>query len=261
MSTTKHVKTDRFGHVLRITVDRPEALNVVNSELLAELTEAMAEAAANPEARAVVITGAGDRAFVAGADIKEMSRKSSREGREFARQGHRLTRIIEEMEKPVIAAINGTALGGGCELAIACDVRIASERAVLGQPEVRLGISPGWGATIRLARLVGEGVAREMIFSGRVLTAQEAHQVGLVNRVVPHKELAEEALKLASSMAAAGPIAVAYAKRSMNRARYLDMESALELETSLFALCFSTEDQQEGMNAFIEKRTPIFRRR
>ncbi len=261
MSTRNFVRLDRLDQVLRITVDRPEARNAINSELLSELTEALAESAADPEARAVVITGAGDRAFIAGADIREMIRKSPAEGREFARQGHRLTRIIEEMEKPVIAAINGAALGGGCELAIACDVRIASARAVLGQPEVKLGILPGWGGTVRLARIVGEGMAREMIFSGRVLTAEEAHRIGLVNAVVPHERLPEEGLKLASSMAAAAPIALAYAKRSMNRARALDVESATELETNLFALCFSTEDQREGMGAFIEKRAPIFRRR
>ncbi|MHB0868085.1 MAG: enoyl-CoA hydratase/isomerase family protein [Chloroflexota bacterium] len=261
MSPGKFVRTEGFDRVLRITLDRPEARNAVNSELLAELIDAMLDSGADPEVRAVVLTGAGDRAFIAGADIKEMSRKTPREGREFATRGHRLTRLIEEMGKPVIAAINGAAFGGGCELAIACDVRIASDRAVLGQPEVKLGILPGWGATIRLPRIVGEGVAREMIFSGRVLSAEEALRVGLVNAVVPHEQLSDEALKLAINMADGGPIAVAFAKRSMNRARALDVESATEFEANLFALCFSTEDQREGMDAFIEKRAPNFRRR
>ncbi len=261
MSPYSLVKLERFDQVARVTVDRPDARNALNSELLAELTEAMAEAAADPDTRVVVFTGAGDRAFIAGADIKEMSQKSPEQGREFAKQGLRLTGIIEEMEKPVIAAINGVALGGGCELAIACDIRIAGDRAMLGQPEVKLGIMPGWGGTFRLARIVGEGKAREMIFTGRVLTAEEAHRIGLLNAVVPHERLPEEAMKLAGEMAAAAPIALAHAKRSMNRARSLDMDSALELETSLFALCFSTEDQREGMGAYIEKRTPVFHRR
>lgn len=261
MSQGTFIRTERFDRVIRVTIDRPEARNAVNSELLAELIDAMRDLAADPEVRAVVLTGAGDRAFIAGADVKEMSQKTPREGREFATRGHRLTRLIEEMGKPVIAAINGAALGGGCELAIACDVRIASDQAVLGQPEVKLGILPGWGATVRLPRIVGEGFAREMIFTGRVLSAEEALRVGLVNAVVPHDRLSDEALKLATNMAAGGPIAVAFAKRSMNRARTLDLESALEFETNLFALCFSTEDQREGMGAFIEKKTPNFRRR
>ncbi|MGE5620730.1 MAG: enoyl-CoA hydratase-related protein [Sphingomonadaceae bacterium] len=260
MSAARYIRTERIDHVLRITVDRPEARNAINSELLGELTEAMLDAAA-AEVRAVVLTGAGDQAFVSGADIKEMSRKTPSEGRDFAARGHRLTRIVEEMEIPVVAAINGAALGGGCELAIACDVRIASDRAVLGQPEVRLGILPGWGATVRLPRIVGEGVAREMILSGRILSAEEALRVGLVNSVVPHEELSEEALKMALSMAGGGPIAVAFAKRSINRVRTLDTESATEFEAGLFALCFSTEDQREGMDAFLEKRAPNFRRR
>lgn len=258
MSPGSVVKVERLDQVLRLTVDRPEALNAMNSETVAELTEAASAAAADREVRAVVITGAGDRAFVAGADIKEMSSKSPQDARRFAQDGHRLTRILEEMDKPVIAAINGAALGGGCELAIACDVRIASEKARLGQPEVGLGIPPGWGATIRLARIVGEGVARELVFSGRVISAEEALRIGLVNAVFPPEKLAEESLKLASTMAGRSPIAVAYAKRSMNRARSLDAESAAELEADLFALCFSTDDQREGMAAFMERRAPNF---
>ena len=261
MSPGTSVKVDRLDQVLRITVDRPDVLNALNSETLGELVDALSAAASDPTVRAVIVTGAGDRAFIAGADIKEMSRKSPQEARRFAMEGHRLTRIVEEMDKPVIAAINGVALGGGCELAIACDIRIASERARLGQPEVNLGIPPGWGATFRLARIVGEGVAREMIFSGRQLSAEEALRVGLVNAVVPHDSLQEEALKLATTIASRGPVAVAYAKRSMNRARSLDSESAAELEMDLFALAFSTEDQREGMSAFIEKRPPNFQGR
>jgi enoyl-CoA hydratase len=258
MSPGSYVRVDRFDHVLRIVVDRKEAHNALNSEVLDELIEALSAAGASSEVRAVILTGAGERAFVAGADIKEMSRKSPLEGRNFAKKGHLLTRIVEEMDKPVIAALNGVALGGGCELALACDIRIASENARLGQPEVNLGICPGWGATIRLARIVGEGMAREMIFSGRVMTAEEAYRVGLVNQVVPGDKLEEEAMKLASTIASRGPVAVAYAKRSMNRARSLDSESAAELESDLFGLCFSTQDQREGMDAFMEKRPASF---
>ncbi len=259
MSPGKVVKVDRLDKVLVITIDRPEALNALNTEVMGELLEAVNAASADSEARAVVVTGAGDRAFIAGADIKEMSAKSPQEAREFAALGHRITRTLEEMAKPVIAAINGVALGGGCEVALACDIRIASEKARLGQPEVNLGILPGWGATVRLPRIVGEGIARELIFSGRLLTADEALRVGLVNAVVPADKLSEEALKLANTIAGRAPLAMAYAKRSMNRARSLDMETATELEADLFALAFSTEDQREGMAAFVEKRPANFK--
>jgi len=257
-SPPRSVKVDRMEYILRVTVDRPEALNVLNSETIGELTDAMIAAAADPETRAVILTGSGDRAFIAGADIKEMSTKGPQEARLFARKGHRLARTIEEMDKPVIAAINGLALGGGCELALACDVRIASQTARLGQTEVNLGIMPGWGGTVRLARIVGEGRAREMIFSGKILSAEEAYRIGLVNAVVPPEQLSDASLQLATTMASRAPLGVAYSKRSMNRVRSLDAEAAAELETDLFALCFSTEDQREGMGAFIEKRQPNF---
>jgi enoyl-CoA hydratase len=252
------VVSERIGQVLRITIDRPEALNALNSDVLLRLASIVEQAAEDREARAVVITGSGDRAFIAGADIKEMSTKSPQEGREFARVGHRITRLIEEMDKPVIAAINGVALGGGCEVALACDVRVASDRARLGQPEVNLGIMPGWGGTVRLARIVGEGIAREIVFSGRLVSADEAFRIGLVNTVYPPEKLAEESMQMAAGMAGRAPLAMAYAKRSMNRARSLDMEAAAELEADLFGLLFATEDQKEGMAAFIEKRSASF---
>jgi enoyl-CoA hydratase len=261
MSEGDFVTTDRVGQVLRITINRPDALNALSSEVLVQLTAALELAAADSEARAVVVTGAGDRAFIAGADIKEMSTKSPREGREFAKAGHRITRLIEEMDKPVIAAINGVALGGGCEVALACDVRLASEKARLGQPEVNLGIMPGWGGTVRLSRIVGEGIAREIIFSGRTVSAEEALRIGLVNAVFAPDKLAEEAVQMATTMAGRAPLAISYAKRSMSRARSLDTEAATELEADLFALCFATEDQKEGMAAFIEKRTASFQGR
>lgn len=261
MSEGDFVTTDRVGQVLRITINRPDALNALSSEVLVQLAAALELAAADSEARAVVVTGAGDRAFIAGADIKEMSTKSPREGREFAKAGHCITRLIEEMDKPVIAAINGVALGGGCEVALACDVRLASEKARLGQPEVNLGIMPGWGGTVRLSRIVGEGIAREIIFSGRTVSAEEALRIGLVNAVFAPDKLAEEAVQMATTMAGRAPLAISYAKRSMSRARSLDTEAATELEADLFALCFATEDQKEGMAAFIEKRTASFQGR
>jgi enoyl-CoA hydratase len=261
MSQSNFITVEKIDQVLRLTINRPEAMNAMNSEVLVQLEVALELAANDPEARAVIITGAGDRAFIAGADIKEMSTKSSREGRAFAKAGHRITRLIEEMDKPVIAALNGVALGGGCEVALACDVRLASDRARLGQPEVNLGIMPGWGGTVRLPRIVGEGIAREIIFSGRLVSADEALRIGLVNVVVPPDQLAGEALQMATSMAGRAPIAIAYAKRSMNRARSIDTEAATEVEADLFALCFATEDQKEGMAAFVEKRQATFKGR
>ncbi len=261
MLVSRTVQVERLERVLRVTVDRPEALNAVNSETLAELMGAMSAAAADSSVRAVIITGAGDQAFIGGASIKEMSWKSTQAARRFAREGHRLARLIEEMEKPVVAAINGVALGGGLELALACDVRLASDRARMGAPDIGLGICPGWGGTIRLARIAGEGIARELIFSGRLVSAEEALRVGLVNRVMPHESLAAEALDLARTMAGQAPIAIAYAKRCLNGARSLDMDAVSELEAGLFALCFSTDDQREGMSAFVDKRSPNFRGR
>jgi enoyl-CoA hydratase len=261
MSVGTHTRIERLGQLLRITVDRPSALNAVGSGLLNELLDAVSEAAEDPDARVVILTGGGSRAFIAGADIKELSGKSPEEGLDFSARGHRLTRMLEEMEKPVIAAINGAALGGGCELALACDLRVAGDRALFGQPEVKLGVIPGWGGTVRLARIVGEGLAREMVFSGRILSAEEALRVGLLNRVVPHESLPEEALRIAETIARQGPVALAFAKRSMNGARFLDREAAARLESELFARCFTTEDQREGMEAFMQKRQPEFKGR
>jgi enoyl-CoA hydratase len=259
VSENSLIITERIGQVLKVTINRPEAMNAMNSDLLVQLSHALEEAARDSSARVVVVTGAGDRAFIAGADIKEMSSKTPQEGRDFAKAGHHVTRLIEEMGKPVIAAVNGAALGGGCEVALACDIRIASEKARLGQPEVGLGITPGWGGTVRLARIVGEGIARELIFTGRLVSAEEALRIGLVNSVVAPEALEEESMKMAATIAAKAPLAVAYSKRSMNNARYVDADSAAEMEGNLFALCFATEDQKEGMGAFVEKRQPEFK--
>ncbi len=261
MSLGNVVKVEKIEHVLRITIDRPEAFNALNSQILDELIAAFSAAGSDAEVRAVIITGTGERAFIAGADIKEMINKAPHEARSFAGKGHLLCKTIEDLQKPVIAAINGVALGGGCEIACACDIRISSDKARFGQPEVGLGILPGWGATVRLARIVGQGVAREMIFTGKRLYPEEALRVGLVNAVVPADGLAEEAMKVANSIASQGPFAVSGAKRSMNKSVYLDTDAACEVEMDLFGLCFSTLDQKAGMAAFIEKRQPEFQGR
>ena len=252
------VKMEKLERVVRITIDRPAVLNVLNLETLDDLIVAFEDVGADPEVRAVIITGSGERAFIAGADIKEMIKKTPDEARDFAKKGHLLCKTIEELREPVIAAINGVAMGGGCEIACSCDIRIAGDNARLGQTEVGLGISPGWGATVRLARIVGQGVAREMIFTGKLLSPEEALRVGLVNAVVPSDKLVEEALKVANTIAARAPIAVSLAKQSMNRALYLDTEAAYEVEADLFARCFTTQDQRAGMAAFVEKRRPEF---
>jgi enoyl-CoA hydratase len=206
----------------------------------------------------VVLTGAGDRAFVAGADIKYMSGLSVLEAREWGELGHACGRLLETMRKPTIAAIGGFALGGGCELALACDLRYASSRAKLGQPEINLGVIPGWGGTQRLARVAGLGFAKDLILTGRLVDAEEAERRGLVNAVYPPEELLEKTLETARLLASKSPLALAYAKEATNRALQGAHEAELEREAALFALLFSSEDQKEGMAAFVEKREPRF---
>jgi enoyl-CoA hydratase len=206
----------------------------------------------------VVLTGAGDRAFVAGADIKYMSGLGVLEAREWGELGHACGRLLETMRKPTIAAINGFALGGGCELALACDLRYASSRAKIGQPEINLGVIPGWGGTQRLARATSLGFAKELILTGRLVDADEAERRGLVNAVYAPEELLEKTLETARLLASKSPLALAYAKEATNRALQGAHEAELEREGSLFALLFSSEDQKEGMAAFVEKREPRF---
>ncbi|MDQ3992974.1 MAG: enoyl-CoA hydratase-related protein [Actinomycetota bacterium] len=247
----------RDGDVATLTIRRPEAMNALNSETLRELHGRLEELAAG-DARAVVVTGAGDRAFVAGADIKEMSEKSVLEAHEYARLGQRCAALLEEMPAATIAAINGFALGGGCELALACDVRYASSRVKLGQPEINLGLIPGWGGTQRLARAAGLGVAKELILTGRTIDAEEALRYGVVNAVYAPEELMERALETARLIASKSPVAVAAAKQAANRALQADHAGNLNHEASLFAALFATEDAKEGMSAFADKREPRF---
>ena len=252
------IDLDRADGVATLTLNRPEALNAFNTEQLRLLEQMLAEVAADPAIRAVVLTGAGERAFAAGADIREMAALSPEGGLAFGRLGHAVTRAVEALSQPVVAAVNGFALGGGCELAIACDIRIASENAVFAQPEVSLGIPPGWGGSQRLPRLVGPGMAAEMILAGRRVAAAEALRIGLVNRVVPLPDLMPAAAELAATIAANGPVAVRAAKRLMALAFDGDPVVGLETECAVFGSVFGSPEQREGMGAFVEKRKPSF---
>ena len=241
------------GAVGVVTIDRPKALNALNSTVLDELRQAF-EAIDLETVRCVVITGSGEKSFVAGADIGEMSHLTQGEAEAFGKKGNDLFRMIETFPVPVIAAVNGYALGGGCELALCCDIRICSDNAQFGQPEVGLGITPGFGGTQRLARAVGPGRAKEMIYTARSIKADDALRVGLVNAVYPQAELMPAAMKLAGTIAKNAPIAVRACKKAINEGTQVDMDSAIVIEEKLFGSCFETEDQREGMQAFLEKR-------
>lgn len=240
-----------------IRINHPDALNALNTLVLSELGKAFDAFAADESVEVVVLTGEG-RAFVAGADIAEMSTMTAQEGKAFGRLGADVFRKIEMMPQPVIAAVNGFALGGGCELAMACDIRIASSKAKFGQPEVGLGITPGFSGTQRLPRLVGLGKAKELIYTAAIIPADEACRIGLVNRVVEPGALMDEALALAAAIASKARLAVRYAKEAINRGIETDIETGIDMETSLFGLCFATHDQKEGMAAFLQKRKPDF---
>lgn len=241
-----------------LRVNRPEKLNALNAATLAELQSAFESFRTGAEVRAVVFTGAGEKAFIAGADISEFANYGTVAAREMAVRGQRLTVTIEELGKPVIAAVNGFALGGGCELAMACHVRLAAENAKFGQPEVKLGIIAGFGGTQRLPRLVGRGRALELLLSGEPIDAQEAFRIGLVNRVVPKDRLLAEAEALAKKLSAVGPVAVRLTIEAVNRGLEAPLEAGLAHEAGLFGACFSTRDMKEGTSAFLEKRPARF---
>lgn len=254
------VKVEQQGHVGILTIDRQEALNALNSQVLNDLDAAIDEVAANDDVYVVVLTGAG-RSFVAGADIGEMKGFSSADGKKFGVHGGGVFLKLENMAKPVIAAINGFALGGGCELSMSCDIRIASEKAVFGQPEVNLGLIPCFGGTQRLSRLVGTGLAKELIFTARNVKPEEAKAIGLVNKVVPAEDLMYEAKAMLTTIIGKAPIAVRYAKVAITRGVNLDLMNALELENDLSALAFASDDAKEGTTAFLEKRPANFQNR
>jgi len=252
------IDLDIVKHTAVITINQPDRLNALNSERLTALLARIEEASGNPEVRAIVLTGAGDRAFVAGADIKEMVGLDQETAPEFGRLGHAVASALEQAPQPVIAAINGFALGGGCELALACDIRLASESAVFAQPEVSLGIAPGWGGTQRLPRVVGPGIAAELIFTGRRVDATEALRIGLVNAVHPAADLLPKAMAMAEAIAANSPAAVRAAKRLMALVREPGGQPGLESEERAFVETFGTSEQVEGMTAFLEKRAPRY---
>jgi enoyl-CoA hydratase len=250
---------ERDGAVAIVTVNRPKVLNALNIATLDSLRRAMLTLKHDGDVRCVIVTGAGDRAFVAGADINELATLSPVTGREHALAGQQVLDVIETLGKPVIAALNGFALGGGCELALACTLRIAADTAVLGQPEIDLGIIPGFAGTQRLARLVGTGRALEMLLTGGRVSAAEAHRIGLVNKVVPAAELMTEARRLAATLAAKAPIAVRYILEAVTRGAQVPLRDGQFLEASLFGLAAGTDDMREGTSAFLEKRTPTFK--
>ena len=244
--------------IATITINRPKALNALNLATMTELKDVVAKIAVDPEVKVVIITGSGSTSFVAGADIVEMSTKNAGEGRGWGQVGQDTFTAIENLPQPVIAAINGFALGGGCELSCACDIRYASENAKFGQPEVGLGITPGFGGTQRLPRVVGRGYGKELIFTGGMIDAQEALRIGLVNKVVPQEELMDAAMGLAKKIAKNAPIAVQLSKAAINRGINCDVITGIAYEAEVFGLCFATEDQKEGMGAFVEKRKATF---
>jgi enoyl-CoA hydratase len=250
---------ERDGAVAVLTINRPTVLNALNSQTIDELRRAMLDLQRDPSARVVIVTGAGAKAFVAGADINELAVLSPTAGRDHALAGQHVFDVIENLGKPVIAAINGFALGGGCELAMACTLRIAADTAKLGQPEIALGLIPGYGGTQRLARLVGRGRALEMILTGAHVSADDALRIGLVHRVLPAAELMTAARALASQLARSAPIAMRYIINAVNKGVEMPFAEACQYEATLFGLVASTDDMREGTAAFLEKRKPEFK--
>lgn len=248
----EHLKTEERGQVAVMTISAPRSLNALNTTILNEIDEYLDEVE-NGNFRCLVITGDGEKSFVAGADISEMATLGAQQGETFGKHGADVFRRIETLPCPVIAAVNGFALGGGCELAMACDIRICSDNARFGQPEVGLGIIPGFSGTVRLARLVGMGMAKQLIYTGKPVKADEALRIGLVNAVVPQAELMDKAMELANQIAANAPLAVSAAKLCINTEYDMPAEEAIAFESRAFGLCFNTEDQKQGMKAFLEK--------
>jgi enoyl-CoA hydratase len=255
----KNLLLERDGPVATVTINRPAVLNAMSLETLDELRRAIEALGKDDAVRVIVITGAGEKAFVAGADINELARQSPTGGREHAIRGQQVFDRIERLGKPVIAALNGYTLGGGCELAMACTLRVAADTAKLGQPEINLGLIPGYGGSQRLARLVGAGRALELMLTGQQITAQEAHRLGLVNRVVPAAELKDEVRALAALLASKPPIAMRYIIDAVNEGLQMSLAEGLRFEATLFGLVASTEDMREGTRAFLGKRKAEFK--
>ena len=249
-----NVLLEKKGHIAVATINRPKALNALNSQVLEDIDQLVEQVKADDEIRALVITGSGEKAFVAGADIGEMSTLTKAEGEAFGKKGNDVFRKLETLPIPTIAAVNGFALGGGCELSMSCDIRLCADTAVFGQPEAGLGITPGFGGTQRLARLVGMGMAKQLVYSALNIKADAALRIGLVNAVYPLEELMPAAEKLAQTIAKNAPIAVRACKKAINDGLQTDIDQAVVIEEKLFGSCFQTADQIEGMGAFLEKR-------
>ena len=248
----EYLKIEERGMVAIMTINAPKSLNALNSAILGEMDDYLEEFDTQ-RFRCLIVTGEGEKSFVAGADISEMAPLGPEQGKTFGRRGAEVFRKLETLPVPVIAAVNGFALGGGCELAMACDIRICSENAKFGQPEVGLGIIPGFSGTVRLARLVGMGMAKQLIYTGKPIKADEALRIGLVNAVAPQAELMDKAMELANQIAANAPLAVKAAKLCINEEYDMDADAAIQNESVIFGRCFSTEDQKQGMKAFLEK--------
>lgn len=241
-----------------ITMNRPKALNALNAATMYELEDCVEKIAQDDSVKVVIITGSGEKSFVAGADITEMQKMNAIEGRNWGKVGQRVFAKVENLPQPVIAAVNGFALGGGCELSMACDIRIAAENAKFGQPEAGLGITPGFAGTQRLPRLVGKGIAKELIYTCNIIDANEAYRIGLANKVVPQAELLDTAKAMAKKIMKNAPVAVQMCKAAINEGMDMDLDSGVAYEAEVFGLCFATEDQTEGMTAFVEKRKAAF---
>jgi enoyl-CoA hydratase len=255
----KNILLEKNDGIAVVTINRPDKLNALNSETMKELQNLFLQLKDDDETGVIIITGSGEKAFVAGADIAELNKLDAISGKDFAESGQAVFSLIENLEKPVIAAVNGFALGGGCELALACHIRIASENAKFGQPEVNLGIIPGYGGTQRLTRLIGSGRAAEYILTGNMIDAAEALRIGLVNRIYPQAELINRSMELGKQLLSKGAYAVRQAIRAIKSVDELSLKEGLNFEASLFALCCGTEDFKEGTSAFLEKRKPNFK--
>jgi len=246
-------------HIATITINRPKSLNALNTEVLNEIFQAVESVAANEEIRVLILTGSGEKAFVAGADITELAELNTLEAKFFVANGHKTMAALQALAIPVIAAVNGFALGGGLELALSCDFIYASENAKFGLPEITLGLIPGFGGTQRLSRIIGKNMAKEMIFTGKMISAPEASQIGIVNLVVPAEELMESVTKTARGVASKGKVSLNMAKQTINQGLDVDLATGCKMEIDSFALCVASEDAQEGTRAFLEKRKPEFK--
>src|SRR5512140_2863115 len=257
--TFENLTYEKKNSIAYVTINRPKVLNALNMATMEELRKVFHAIKDDAEVRAVIFTGSGEKAFIAGADINELSKHNAVEGKAYTHKGQSVLNLIENLGKPVIACINGFALGGGCEIAMACTLRLASDNAKLGQPEVKLGIIPGYGGTQRLPRLVGKGLAMQMVLAGEMISAQEAHRIGLVNEVLPAAELIPRAEAIAAKIIANAPLAVQYAMEAVNRGMEMTLAEGLYLEATLFGVCCATEDKTEGTKAFLEKRPAQFK--